>query len=161
MVEEGGADVESKDSRYGQTPLSYAAQNGHLEIIKFLVRESGADVESKSNNGQTPLSWAAANRHLEIVKFLVEEGGADVESKDSRYGRTPLSYAAENGHLEIVKFLVEGRGANVESKDEEGNTALDLARQGLKYSWKEERCKAVAAWLESRITTYEADDRYH
>jgi len=86
--------------------------------------------------------------------------GADVESKHN-YEKTPLSFAAANGHLEVVKFLVNEGGADVESKDWKGNTALDLAWQGLTYSWKEEGCTAVAAWLESRITTYEADDRYH
>ena len=114
MVEEGGADVESKDGEYGQTPLSCAAFWGHPEV----------------------------------VKFLVHEGGADVESKGNVWGRTPLGFAAERGHLEIVKFLVEEGGADVEAKDEDGRTALDLARLGLKYSWKEQRCRAVAAWLE-------------
>jgi len=38
------ADVEVKDSSQ-KTPLSRAAWNGHLEVVKFLVREAGADVE--------------------------------------------------------------------------------------------------------------------
>jgi len=150
------ANVQSKDSEWGGTPLSYAAGNGHLEVVKFLVKEAGTDVESKDQlSGRTPLSGAAMNGRLEIVKFLVEEGGADVESKDiasflSTGGRTPLIHAAENGLLEVVKFLVEEGGADVESIDDNGNTALDLARQGARDSWRQEGCSAVAAWLEKK-----------
>jgi ankyrin repeat protein len=47
------ADLESKDS-YGQTPLLWAAENGHKAVVKLLL-EKGAEVESKDRNDQTPL----------------------------------------------------------------------------------------------------------
>jgi len=135
------------------TPLSRAAERGHLEMVKRQVREIGADVDSKdsslmfSSGGQTPLSWAAGNGHLDVVKWLVREAGADVDSKDSDWGRTPLGWAtangyleavkwlpqplssaAENGHLEAVKRLAQEAGAEGQSKDNNGRTALDLAK---------------------------------
>jgi len=69
---------------------------------------------------------------------------------------TPLSWAAWNGHLEVVEFLVEEGGADVESKDLSQRTALDRARQEAAKGnwWNKERCKAVAAWLESRSTNH-------
>ena len=127
LVEEAGADVESKDS-YGITPLSRAAQHGHLEVVKFLVEEAGSDVESKDSYGITPLSHAAKNGHLEVVEFLVKEAEpkANVESKDLSQ-MTPLSWAAENGPPEPVDFLVYEGGADVESKDLYGRTPLSRA----------------------------------
>ena len=117
LVQEAGADVESKDLEWGWTPLSWAAAKGHLDIVKFLVEEAGANVDSKdSEKARTPLSWAAENGRLETVKFLVKEGGADVEAKD-KYQTTPLSWAAVYGHLQVIKFLVDEAGADVESKD--------------------------------------------
>ncbi|KAI1158830.1 hypothetical protein F5B18DRAFT_65083 [Nemania serpens] len=98
--------------RKRQTPLSWAAENGHQEIVQLLI-ERGADIESKGSYGQTPLSWAAGNGHQQIVQLLIERG-ADIESKDSS-GRTPLSWAAENGHLEIMELLIE-KSADVESE---------------------------------------------
>ncbi|KAI0536649.1 hypothetical protein GGR58DRAFT_380186 [Xylaria digitata] len=79
--------------RKGQTPLCWAAENGHQEIIRLLIEKS-ANVELKDSSGQTPLSWAVENRHQEIVQLLIQKG-ADVESKDSS-GRTLLLRAAQN-----------------------------------------------------------------
>jgi hypothetical protein len=106
LLLEKDADIESKDSEYGRTPLSWAAENGHDGVVKLLL-EKDADIESKdSEYGQTPLSWAAENGHDGVVKLLLEKD-TDIESKDSEYGRTPLSWAAENGHDAVVKLLEE------------------------------------------------------
>jgi len=121
---DAGADIESKDSEYGRTPLSWAAVNGHEVTVKQLLK-GGADIESKdSKYGRTPLSWAALNGYEAIVKQLLE-AGADVESKDSEYGRTPLSWAAVIGHEAVVKHLLKA-GADVESKDNWRRTPLLL-----------------------------------
>ena len=117
---EAGADVESKDSEHGRTPLWRAMEDGHDAIVKQLL-EAGADVESKGIWGETPLAWAATTGHETIVKQLLE-AGADVESKGF-WGRTPLSWAAENGYEAIVKQLLEA-GADVELNDIRGQTLL-------------------------------------
>ena len=84
-----GADLESKDDKYGQTPLSWAAENGREAVVKLLL-DKGADLESKDKkNGWTPLSWAAENGREAVVKLLLDKG-ADLESKDDKYGQTPL-----------------------------------------------------------------------
>jgi ankyrin repeat protein len=59
LLLEKGAELESKDTTYGRTPLSWAAENGHEAVVKLLL-EKGAELESKDTTyGQTPLSWAA------------------------------------------------------------------------------------------------------
>jgi Ankyrin repeats (3 copies) len=94
-------DINLKDKN-GQTPLSWAARNGHEAVVKLLLDRS-ADVESRDDeDGRTPLSWAAKNGHDAVVKLLLDRS-ADIESK-SRYGRTPLSYTAEEGHEVVVKL---------------------------------------------------------
>lgn len=97
--------VDSKDSRYGRTPLSWAAGNGHEGVVKLLLVIWKADVDSKGRYGRTPLSWAAEKGHEGVVKLLLATGKADVDSKGS-YGQTPLSWAAENGHEGVVKLLL-------------------------------------------------------
>jgi len=57
-------------------PLYCAADNGHEEIIRVLLK-AGADPNAVSSSGETPLCAAAFEGHAEIVRLLVE-GGADV-----------------------------------------------------------------------------------
>ena len=46
LLLEKGAELESKDTEYGRTPLSWAAGNGHEAVVKLLL-EKGAELESK------------------------------------------------------------------------------------------------------------------
>ena len=69
LLLEKGAELESEDKDYGQTPLWWAAENGHEAVVK-LLREKGAELESKDKNGRTPLWWAARNGHEAVVKLL-------------------------------------------------------------------------------------------
>jgi len=128
LLIEKGADLESRDSKYGQTSLSLAAENGHEAVVKLLL-EKGADLESKgSKYGQTPLSLAVENGHNAVVRLLLEKG-ADPESKHVRFGQTPLSLAAERGHKAAVKLLLE-KGADLESEHSKyGQTPLSWAAE--------------------------------
>ena len=61
---ENGADVNLTDNQ-GQTPLHYAAANGHIAMAQLLI-ENGANVNLTDNQGQTPLDYANG----EILKLL-------------------------------------------------------------------------------------------
>lgn len=56
---------------YNQTPLSWAARDGHDSVVKLLLETGKVDADSKDiDYGQTPLLWAAEKRHDSIVKLL-------------------------------------------------------------------------------------------
>ncbi|RYP17884.1 hypothetical protein DL765_004282 [Monosporascus sp. GIB2] len=172
-----GAEVDAKDRDY-RTPLSYAAWNGHLAIVRRLVK-NGARADSKDKIGGTPVSYALCTGQQDIVHELVKGAQADsvdetrrelllaaaekghepiikrllencaaMEVVDSK-GRTPLSWAATNGHEAVVKLLVD-KGANVEAKDNDGQTPL---------SWAAENGhKAVVKLLVDKGANVEAKD---
>ena len=50
LVVEYGADANAKNND-GETPLHYAASEGHIEVVKALVVEYGADANAKNNDG--------------------------------------------------------------------------------------------------------------
>ncbi|RYP39319.1 hypothetical protein DL768_010725 [Monosporascus sp. mg162] len=107
----------------GQTPLSWAAEEGHREIVQLLL-DKGAEIDAKDNDGRTPLWWAARNGHKEIVLLLLEKG-AEIDAKGN-ISRTPLSWAAGKGHKEIVQLLLD-KGAEIDSKNINGWTPLSWA----------------------------------
>ena len=60
------------------------AARGHLECIKYLVDEGGADVNAADEDGVTDSRYVGFSQggHLDCIKYLVGEGGADVNAAD-------------------------------------------------------------------------------
>ena len=107
------ADMETKYKEEGQTPLFWAASDGHEAVVQLLI-DKGADIEAKDRYGRTPLSWAAEKGHEAVVQLLIDKG-ADIEAKN-HYGRTSLFWAAENGQETVMQLLIN-KGADIEAKD--------------------------------------------
>ena len=42
------------DDQYGPTPLQYASQGGHMDIIQYLIKEQGCDPTTLDNKGRPP-----------------------------------------------------------------------------------------------------------
>ncbi|MGH7451925.1 MAG: ankyrin repeat domain-containing protein, partial [bacterium] len=126
-----GADVNAK-FRYNATALSYAADRGHLEVVKVLI-EHGAELNIKDTfYNSPPLAWAAYNGHTDVVKFLLEKGA---EGKE-----TALMSGIENNNLEMVKAALAVGGI----KDETLTSALTRATQSNKTEIIEALKKAGA-----------------
>jgi hypothetical protein len=134
----------------GRTLLSFAAGEGHDDIVRLLL-EKGAEIEVKDGKyGYTPLLWAAGNGHEAVVKLLLEKG-AEIEAKDGSYGYTPLLWAARNEHEAVIKLLLD-KGAKTEAEDDEfSDTSLLWAvRNGY---------EAVVKVLLEKGTEIEVKDR--
>ncbi|CCX30079.1 Similar to Inversin; acc. no. O89019 [Pyronema omphalodes CBS 100304] len=119
LLEHSGVNVLNST---GRSSLSYFAEHGNPEAIKFILGQRSIVTDSKDSSGEIPLSWAAQGGHTTAVKFLLDECGADVQSKHI-FGRTPLSAATERGHTAVIEFLFE-RGAEAYTPDNEGSTPL-------------------------------------
>src|SRR5205823_7789306 len=70
------ADVNAKESRYGQTALMWAAAEGHTEIVEELIK-AGADFRARLDSGFTPLLFAVREGRIGVVRALLK-AGADV-----------------------------------------------------------------------------------
>lgn len=117
-----GVQIKSYESEHN-TPLHLAALNGHLEIVKFLIK-SGANVNARNRKNQTPLHMAVHNAHRLIVEYLILNQ-ANIDVLDSE-GDTPLAWAAYKGQLSIASQLIH-LSANIDIKNNLGNTPLHWA----------------------------------
>ncbi|XP_060527199.1 ankyrin repeat domain-containing protein 17-like isoform X2 [Cylas formicarius] len=119
----GGANIELGAS----TPLMEAAQEGHLDLVRFLL-EYGANVNAVTQTNDTALTYACENGHTDVADLLLQYG-ADLEH-ESEGGRTPLMKACRAGHLCTVQFLIS-KGANVRKQTTNNDhTPLSLACAG-------------------------------
>ncbi|GMH36815.1 hypothetical protein BSKO_04688 [Bryopsis sp. KO-2023] len=119
-----GADLASTQGEMKFTPLHFAAQEGHAEVVEILIQQ-GAKV-TQTAGGLTALYMAARNGHLDVVKILVE-AGADVDAQ-TEDGRSALFLAAQKGHLQIAKVLIKA-GATVDLRIDQEATPLIVAAE--------------------------------
>lgn len=95
-------DVEAADGDEW-TPLHYAADRGHADVVRILVEEEGANANARDTSRRTPLHLAALGGHTEVIAVLLENGGQK-KSKNIA-DMTPYDCAKAAGHDEAAKLL--------------------------------------------------------
>ena len=135
--------VDKAESEYDKNPfidayctttqLHIASIHGRIDIVKYIM-SNVRDMNPKDQNGDTPLHYAAHGNNLnkngnklKVVKFIMEK--LEDNCPKNRTGKTPLHVAAANGQLNIFKYIIENV-LEKNSEDVDGNTPLDLAREG-------------------------------
>merc|ERR1719498_492368 len=73
-------DVDCQDSGNGNRPIHIAAQNGHLEIVKWLIGKK-CNVDAQNSTGATALHMAVAYDSYFVVEALLA-GHADSTIKN-------------------------------------------------------------------------------
>ena len=74
--------------------LHEAAEEGDLDLVRYLVQKNPASVNTTNIKGEPPIFLAAYKGHYEIVKYLVEEAHADAFIQTKQFGRTAFQEIA-------------------------------------------------------------------
>lgn len=114
--------------KYGANPLeldaegknalhSAAMSNPNPEIVEFLVKKLGFDVNGRDFNGATPCLYACQNPNMEVHRRLTVLGGHTI-AKD-KMGQGPVFYCVStNPNVNFLDYLIWlGFDVNEKSKD--------------------------------------------
>ncbi|XP_068604142.1 ankyrin repeat and SAM domain-containing protein 6-like [Brachionichthys hirsutus] len=101
-----------------------ALKLGNSQLVKEILEDDPAQVNSSNQEGASPLMVAAVSGQLEVVQLMVEKS-ADVDKQDGVHGWSALMQATYHGNKAIVKYLLS-QGADVNLRAKNGYTAFDL-----------------------------------
>lgn len=112
-----------------KTALAVAASESHCDVVGYLLKQPGIEVDKAStDDGATPLYGAAQNGFGNVVQQLIA-AMADVNKAKTDSGATPLSMAVLYGHATVVQQLLAAT-ADVNHAESSGRTPLIAAAMG-------------------------------
>ena len=133
-------------------PVHHACRNVNaIEILNYLIKVKGADVNANDGYFRTPLHLACMHEDFELVKYFIGIQGVDVNAKDMS-SNTPLHFACSECNFEIVKYLVEVGNALINVKNYDNETCL---RYFLYSRKREENDYKIAKYLIEKGVDYE------
>ena len=112
------------------TNLHWACWEGHLEMVRMLILEFGADRNARNLYNSTPVHVAALNGKEEVVLTLIKEFGCDPTVK-GQYGRSLLHKACDSGNVSLVNVslvtLMRDFKADITARDDDKDMPIHVA----------------------------------
>ena len=128
LLREHGVDAGAR-GRDGFTALQRATwgeTEAHAEVVRYLVRECGMDVDETDAMGVSATFRAVDRENAFMLKILLELG-ADPNFANKR-GDSLLATAVRKQNAELVSILLEAN-ADVTKEDSKGRNLRKLAKQ--------------------------------
>ncbi|XP_010908526.1 ankyrin repeat-containing protein At5g02620 [Elaeis guineensis] len=121
----------SKQNQDGETALYVAAEKGHVEVVREILKVSDfQSANTKASNSFDAFHIAAKQGHLEVLKELLHSFPALAMTTNS-LNSTALDTASTQGHLDVVNLLLETDASLAKIARNNGKTVLhSAARMG-------------------------------
>lgn len=106
----------------GHTALQAASQNGHVNVIRVLLKH-GADPEIEDKDGDRAIHHAAFGNEPEVIDLLASVAGkCDLNARNKRR-QTAMHIGVNKVHLNVVRVLVKFH-AHVSLQDMDADTPI-------------------------------------
>lgn len=119
-----GVSVEDKNGGVF-SPLTSALRENRRDIVRYLISEGGADVNSPGEH--LPVVKALRRfrgEDTEMLELLLEKGA---DPNKMYRGWNGIMQAVENGDLEVLKLIVNKCGVDLEVRDDLGHSVTEIA----------------------------------
>ncbi|KAG0634376.1 hypothetical protein HOY80DRAFT_986632, partial [Tuber brumale] len=126
LLERGDVDPDQADTKYGRTPLAWAAEFGHAEVVKMLSERKDVRTATPVSKNQTPLSRALPEGHDRVASALLELDTVNSDTADHA-GRTSPPASVGHGNKCLVGLQFRGRDPDTHITDVSGQHAPLLA----------------------------------
>ena len=132
LLIENGADVNATNDG-GVAPATILA--GSVPKVVKLLKDNGADLDTKFLDYYPPIAIAAGEGNLEIVKALVENG-ADVNYYPNDINYTAIFHAIDQHNYEVAEYLFKnGVDLNIKMKpDNDYGRSIKESYNVLEYA---------------------------
>ena len=128
----------SMTDNYGFTAAHYAAREGYLPVLQYLVeKEVRGDIKVYGSN--TILHLAAYNGHTRELKFLWNKYPSLITAQNNESFTAP-QLAARMGHVETLQFCIDA-GIKPDTRTVDGRTFLHLAAYNGQLAMVKYLCK--------------------
>jgi len=119
---EAGARIDSEDSSKN-TPMLNAAERGHLDVVKLLIRK-GANIKTvNTEDRDTVASIAAKGNHIHVLEYLWKDHKEDMLNMR----QNTWHKAAQEGRIEVMEWLHQKPEFDINVKNSVGLTPLHFA----------------------------------
>lgn len=121
-----GAQVNAKNV-IGDTALHLAALECRVNVVQYLMSQTGIELQTQDSSGDTPMILAASSGCTDDVKALASH--VDLNVKNST-GESALWKAATQGRSDVAAYLVTLPGVDLNSQDTSGISPVWAAAAG-------------------------------
>ena len=146
LVEEAGTDPATtsqagRRAYAGRTALHWAARNGHVHVMEYLVISRGVDVDARTAEGTTAFAWACWRGRVDAMRWLVEKGECRFGAVNT-FGCNAAMWVVQGGAgLDACRY-VRSLGVTFRLLNANGHSAVHKAAQRGR--------RDVCAWLLGR-----------
>eukprot|EP01018_Ginkgo_biloba_P035337 Gb_11327 [translate_table: standard] len=109
----------------GRDALYFSAQDGRIEICKYLLEDLSLSVDTWDDNDETPLIHVARQGHFQTTKYLLDHG-TDSTTTSNELEAMAWYHAAGIGCVELITLFLS-KGVLVDAPSDVGPPLIWVA----------------------------------